>query len=398
MINTDENKIDELLSRGVAEVIDTDQLRERLLSGDQLRIKLGIDPTSPNLHLGRSIPLLKLADFQKLGHTIVFIVGDFTGLIGDTSDKDSERPMLDEKTVRANMEQYAAQAGKIINLDAAEIKYNSDWLQKLGFKEIGALADQFSLHEFSARENIKKRLDAGSRVSLRELLYPLMQGFDSVAVKADVELGGTDQRFNLLAGRTLQTHYGQDAQNIVMTNLINGLDGRKMSSSWGNTINLTDSARDMYGKVMSMPDDLVIDYFIHCTRAEMDEIKDYETRMNEDPMNVKKTLAAEIVRMYHGDDASDEEADYFNSTFSKKETPTEMPTVTLSPTVETAYDVVRTFFPEEEKSNSEIRRLFEQGAIKRSEDKIEEFDGPLEMKEGEVWQVGKRTWFKVTLS
>ncbi len=397
MIDTDQNKIDELLSRGVAEAIETDHLRERLLSGDQLRIKLGIDPTSPNLHLGRSIPLLKLADFQKLGHQIVFIVGDFTGLIGDTSDKDAERPMLDEKTVRANMEQYAQQAGKIIDLEAAEIKYNSDWLQKLGFKEIGALADQFSLHEFSARENIKKRLDAGTRVSLRELLYPLMQGFDSVAVKADVELGGTDQRFNLLAGRTLQGHYDQEPQDILMTNLVNGLDGRKMSSSWGNTINLNDSARDMYGKVMSMPDDLVVTYFEHCTRVGMDEVAEFETRMSEDPMNVKKTLAAEIVRMYHGEEASDEEADYFDSTFSKKETPTDMPNVTLSPTAETALDVVIAFFGEE-KSNSDIRRLFEQGAVRRNEEKIDAFDGPLDLVDGEVWQVGKRVWFKVSLS
>ncbi len=398
MIDTDATKIDELLSRGVSEVIDTDHLRERLLSGDTLRIKLGIDPTSPNLHLGRSVPLLKLADFQKLGHTIVFIVGNFTGLIGDTSDKDSERPMLDEKTVRANMETYAEQAAKIINIEAAEIKYNEDWLKPLGFREVGMLANQFSLHEFMQRENIKKRVDAGSRVSLRELLYPLMQGFDSVAVKSDVELGGTDQRFNLLAGRTLQEHYDQEPQDIVMTNLINGTDGRKMSSSWGNTVNLNDDAREMYGKIMSMPDDLVITYFTHCTRVPMDEVGELEDRMTENPMGVKKTLAAEIVRMYHGEEASDNEADWFDTTFSKKETPTDMPTVTLSPNVEIAYDVVRPFFPDEEKSNSDIRRLFEQGAVKRNEEKIDAFDGPLELVDGEVWQVGKRVWFKVSLT
>ncbi|MCX6780512.1 MAG: tyrosine--tRNA ligase, partial [Candidatus Magasanikbacteria bacterium] len=190
-ISTDKKKITELLDRGVAEVIVREDLEKKLASGAQLRVKLGIDPTSPNLHLGRSIPLLKLRDFQQLGHKIVFIVGDFTGIIGDTSDKDAERPMLTEETIAKNLETYVAQAGKIINLDEVEIHFNSAWLGKLGFKEIGELANIFSVAEFVARENIAKRLDTGKRVSLREMLYPLMQGYDSVAVKADVELGGT---------------------------------------------------------------------------------------------------------------------------------------------------------------------------------------------------------------
>ena len=185
-----EQKIDELLSRGVAEVIDRKHLKARLVKGDVLRVKLGIDPTSPNIHLGRSIPLLKLRDFQELGHQIVFIVGDFTGVIGDTSDKESERPMLSADTVKENMKNYVDQAGKLIDLSKVEVHHNSEWLSKLTFQEVCELADVFSLAEFSARENIRKRLDEGKRVSLREMLYPLMQGFDSVAVKGPARTSG----------------------------------------------------------------------------------------------------------------------------------------------------------------------------------------------------------------
>ena len=235
-INTDPNKIKDILERGVEEVIDRGHLETALRSGKQLRAKLGIDPTSPNIHIGRAVPLFKLRDFQELGHKIVLIIGDFTGVIGDTSDKDSERPMLTEVEVKKNLESYIKQAEKVIDVKKCEVRYNSEWLGKLNYHEIGRQADIFSLSEFIARENIKKRLDAGKRISLRELLYPLMQGYDSVAIKADVEIGGTDQRFNLLAGRELQRRYNQEPQDIITNPLIEGLDGRKMSKSYNNTI------------------------------------------------------------------------------------------------------------------------------------------------------------------
>src|SRR4029079_2325661 len=200
-----EEQIQELLTRGVEEVIDRKHLAESLNGKKKLRVKLGIDPTSPNLHIGRAVVLWKLRQFQDLGHTAVLIVGDFTGLIGDTSDKDADRPMLTEKQIKENMKTYLEQAFKILDPKKTETHFNSKWLAKLGFLEIGKMADLFGLHEFEARENISKRLKAGKRVSLREIMYPLMQGYDSVAIKADVELGGTDQRFNLLAGRTLQS-------------------------------------------------------------------------------------------------------------------------------------------------------------------------------------------------
>src|SRR3989338_4963827 len=237
-ISTDSKKLQDLLTRGVHEIIGRETLENKLASGNTLCVKLGIDPTSPNLHLGRSIPLLKLRDFQELGHKIVFIIGDFTGVIGDTSDKESERPMLAKDVVAENMRQYAKQAGKIIDLEKCEVRYNSEWLGKLTYAEIGDQADAFSVAEFIARENIRRRLDAGTRVSLREMLYPLMQGYDSVAIDADVEVGGTDQRFNLFAGRVLQEKYKKEPQAIMTNPLVAGTDGRKMSSSWGNTVNI----------------------------------------------------------------------------------------------------------------------------------------------------------------
>lgn len=393
MTNTDSKKIEELLTRGVDEVINKDDLREKLLSGKKLRIKLGIDPTSPNLHLGRSIPLLKLRDFQNLGHQVVFLVGNFTAVIGDTSDKDSERPMLADEMVANNMKTYIEQAAKILDIDKTEIVYNADWLGKLTYKEIGEQANAFSVAEFIGRDNIARRLEAGTRVSLREMLYPLMQGYDSVELHADVEVGGTDQRFNLLAGRVLQPLYNQVPQNILMTNLILGLDGRKMSSSWGNTINLTDSAREMFGKVMSMPDDLIEMYFEHCTRVAFDALTELSALARENPMQAKKMLAQEIVTMYHGSEAGIQELDWFTDTFSAKKAPSDMPVVEIALEETTAFTVVKTFFGDE-KSNSDIKRLFEQGAISLNEEKLST-DSIITPATGDIWQVGKRTWFRI---
>jgi tyrosyl-tRNA synthetase len=317
MVNTDQQKIEELLNRGVEEIIDRESLKAKLKSGKMLRIKLGIDPTSPHIHIGRAIPLLKLRDFQNLGHKVVLIIGDFTGVIGDTSDKESERPMLDAKIIKQNMKTYVQQAGKILDIRKCEIRYNSQWLKKLGFLEIGKMADAFGLHEFEARENVSVRLKEGKRVSLRELLYPLMQGYDSVAVKADVEIGGTDQRFNLLAGRDIQKQYGQHPQDIMTNPLIEGTDGRKMSSSWGNTINLVDSANEMFGNIMSLPDELIITYFTLATRMPMSEIKTIETMPN--PRDQKALLAKEMVNMYHGQKEAQKAQEEFNKTFRDKD-------------------------------------------------------------------------------
>lgn len=386
-----DQRLRDLLTRGVEEVIIKDDLETKLKSGKKLRVKLGIDPTSPNIHLGRSIPLLKLRDFQELGHQVVFIVGDFTGVIGDTSDKDSERPMLTRSAIEENMRHYTEQAGKIIDLDKAEIHYNSTWLEKLTYREIGEQADCFSVAEFIARDNIRRRLDAGTRVSLREMLYPMMQGYDSVAIQADVELGGTDQRFNLLAGRALQSRYNQAPQNIVMGPLIEGLDGRKMSSSWGNTINLTAEASDMYGKVMALRDDLVIKYFTLVTRVALDEIKDYESalRGGANPRDIKMKLAFELVKMYRSSKAAVAAEEAFVKTFSKKEIPDDL--LELKPS---AYDIVTILLEAGfVKSKTEARQVIAQGGVKAGEEKILAIDALI--KPGTVVQKGSRYFVKV---
>ncbi|MDD5083479.1 MAG: tyrosine--tRNA ligase [Candidatus Moranbacteria bacterium] len=391
-------QVDEILTRGVSEVIDLDRLRARLLSGESLRIKFGIDPTSPNIHLGRAVSLLKLRDFQNLGHTIVFIVGDFTGVVGDTSDKESERPMLSSEAVHQNMRSYVEQAAKLLDIDKIEVHYNSEWLGKLDYNEIGEHADQFSVAEFIARDNIKKRLDAGKRVSLREMLYPLMQGYDSVAVEADVEIGGNDQRFNILSGRKLQAHYKQVPQDVLLTNLILGTDGRKMSSSFGNTINLLDGAQDMFGKIMSAPDDLIIDYLVHCTRVPMQEISQIAEGIVSgtlNPRDAKLRLAKEVIMIYHGADAADEAERYFIDTFSKKEIPQDVREVTVK--IDEKYiDVLAKNGLAESKSDA--RRKIDQGGVSLEGEKLFIDALVAEGDDDKVLKVGKKDFVKIKVA
>lgn len=390
-----QDKINELLSRGMDEVIDRASLERKLSSGKKLRIKLGIDPTSKNIHIGRATVLWKLRLFQDLGHKIVFIIGDFTGLIGDASDKESERPMLTEAQVKENMKDYLQQVGKIIDLKKTETHVNSKWLAKLGYLEIAKQADLFSLHEFIARENIAKRMQAGKRVGLREVLYPMMQGYDSVAVKADVELGGTDQRFNLLAGRVMQKSYGQEPQDVMMLPLLEGLDGRKMSSSWGNVITLNDEPNDMFGKVMSLKDDLIIRYFELATDVSMVDIKELKQLMisGENPRNIKIRLAQEIVTRYHGAKKAFAATEEFEKVFTKKEKPTDIPEIRVKS--KNIIDIlVETKLTA---SKSEARRLIQQGGVKLNEQVIKEWDTLIDIEDGHILQAGKRKFIRLKL-
>lgn len=390
-IINDPRKIKELLSRGVDEVIDKKDLQQRLENGDKLRVKLGIDPTSPNIHLGRSIPLLKLRDFQELGHQIVFIIGDFTGTIGDTSDKNAERPMLDEATIKNNLERYIEQAKKIIDIEKCEVYYNSEWLNKLSYKEICNQANIFSVNEFISRDNISRRLQEGARVSLREVLYPLMQGYDSVKVKADVEVGGTDQRFNLLTGRELQRYYQQKPQNIITNPIVVGLDGRKMSSSWGNTVNLLDSPKDMFGKIMSLQDESIIDYFTLLTRVDLDLIKTYKKDLQDgkNPRDYKIILAKEIVAFYFSEAEAKQQEDYFIKTFSNKEMPEE-----LSDFKPQDYNLVAILTESKlVSSKSEAKRVIEQGGVKVNKEVIRDLD--FVVSKGAILQKGKINFLKI---
>ena len=384
-------KIEELLSRGVDEVIDKHNLKKELLSDKKLNVKLGIDPTSPHIHIGHSILLLKLKDFQQLGHKIHLIIGDFTGTIGDTSDKDAVRPMLAAKKVKANAKTYLDQIAKIIDVKKAEVHYNSKWLAALNLKEISKQADAFSLAEFIARKNIKKRLDLKKRISLRELIYPLMQGYDSVAIEADVEIGGTDQRFNLLAGRQLQQLYKQKPQDILTTNLIVGLDGRKMRATYNNTVNLTDEPQDMFGKIMSISDDLIIPYFIHCTRVALDKITDYQQQIKEgtNPRDIKLKLAYAITKLYCKEEGASEGKKHFQTVFQNKEVPDDIVEKKIS-----SEDIISALVETElAPSKSEAGRLIKQGGVKINQEIVK--SEKTKVKKGDIVQKGKREFVKI---
>lgn len=387
-----QQQIEEVLHRTVAEIIHPASLLKKLKSGKKLRIKLGIDPTSPNIHIGRAVVLWKLRAFQDLGHKVVFIIGDFTGQIGDTSDKDAERPMLTEKAIKQNLKTYLQQAYKILDKSKTEFHYNSKWLKKLGFAEIGKLANLFGLHEFSSRENIKKRMDAGKRVSLRELMYPLMQGYDSVMVKADVELGGTDQRFNMLAGRTIQEAYKQVPQDVLMVDLLEGTDGRKMSSSWGNSINLNDAPNDMFGKVMGIADDLTEKYFVFATNLPESKIKQL-LKSTTHPRDRKLILAETITAMYHGAKLAAGAKSNFISQFSNKELPKDIKTVSMKAGRYQIADLLVQLKLVE--SKSEARRLLSQNGIKVNQTTYKDPEIELKQKNNLIVQVGKRKFIKI---
>lgn len=393
---TKEEKIKGILERGVEEIIHGKHLEKQLRGRKKLRVKLGIDPTSPYIHIGRASVLWKLRAFQELGHQVVFIIGDFTGQIGDTSDKEAERPMLTEREIEKNVTTYLDQAFKILDKEKTEYHFNSTWLSKLGFAEIGKLANLFGMHEFSARDNIAKRLKAGKRVSLRELMYPLMQGYDSVAVKADVELGGTDQRFNLLSGRTIQEAYGLEPQDVMMMQLLEGTDGRKMSSSWGNTINLVDEPEVMFGKAMSIPDTLMEKYFLLATHTPRKQIEELQ-RSYSNPRDIKLILAHTIVEQYHGSNAARRAQESFINQFSKKELPSDIAEIKLKVGTHSLVDIL--VQAKLVASKTEARRMIVQGGVKVNQVPIDKSDVnhsvKVDIKNNLVIQVGKRKFVKI---
>lgn len=322
-IITDEIKVEELLTRGVSDIIVKDELKASLMSGKKLRVKLGVDPTGGKIHIGRAVPLRKLREFQRLGHQIIFIVGDFTAQIGDASDKSEKRPMLTRAQIDENLKDYKSQISKILDISKTEFVYNNDWLSKLTFGEVTTLAECFTVQQMLARRNFKDRYDAGKEISLREFLYPIMQGYDSVEVKADIEIGGNDQLFNLMAGRVIQEHYGIPKQNILTFEMLEGTDGRKMSTSWGNIITIVDEPFDMFGKIMALKDELIIKYFLLVTDVSLEDIqkKEIELKNGINPKDIKLQLALEVVTMYHTEKDANLAKNSWIETFSKKGIP-----------------------------------------------------------------------------
>jgi tyrosyl-tRNA synthetase len=368
---------------------------ERLLATKKLRIKHGIDPTGPRLHLGRAATLHRLRNLQDAGHTIVLIVGDFTAKIGDASDKTSERQPLTDEQIKANMADYKQQLGLLLDMSKVELHYNSEWLGKLKPDEFIALAQHFTVAQMIERENYALRFKEGRPIGLHEFLYPVLQGYDSVAIKADVEVGGTDQLFNMLAGRTMQKHYGQPAQQVLTYDLLTGPDGRKMSTSWGNAIYITDTANDMYGQLMSINDELIAQYYRVCTDVAEEAIeaavKDIAAGAN--PRDTKASLAREIVRTYHGEDAALAAEDAFNRQFRDGKRPVDIPTAKLT---KKKWDPPELLVGLElAASKSAARRLIEQGGVRLNDTPVglEE----LTVKSGDIIQVGKRRFVKLTV-
>ena len=396
-IITDKNKIKELLTRGVVDVIVKKSLEKKLMSGKQLRIKHGVDPTGPKIHLGRASTLRKLAKFQELGHKVVLIIGDFTALIGDASDKDEERTMLTRAQVKENMKGYLKQMGNIFNIEKAEIHYNSEWLSKLNYYDICRQANAFSAAQILDRDNFSKRFKAGERISLREMFYPLMQGYDSVAIKSDIEIGGSDQLFNVLAGRELQRLYKQEPQDIITFKLMDGIDGRKMSTSWGNVICVVEDPKDIYGKIMSMRDEIIAQYFELATDIFLSEIKKYEQEMKANkinPRDLKMKLAREIVRIYHGDKKAKQAEEHFIKTVQKKEAPDEVRSKKLE--VRSMNIINLLMEVKLVGSKGEARRLILQNGIKVDGKIVQDINQEIEIgKDGVLVQRGKRQFVKV---
>lgn len=385
---------DQLLERGIQDLIPKDELTKQLQSGKKLRLKFGVDVTRPDLHLGHAVVFRKLREFQDLGHTVVFVIGDYTTKIGDPSGKSKTRPMLDDKEIAANVKTYLDQVGLVLDVSKAEVRYNSEWLGKLDFSDLIKLASHISVAQLIERDDFSKRLANGSEIALHEFMYPLMVAYDSVALEADVEFGGTDQLFNLLAGRNLQKKLGQKPQCVITAPLLVGLDGvQKMSKSLDNYVGLTDQPADMFGKIMSLPDNLIGPYFELCTNVPLDEIKAVvkDIAMGANPRDTKASLAREIVRIYHGDKAAEAAEQAFNDQFRDKKMPTDIPEHNVKKGSELSAVVVESGLVS---SKSEYRRLVMQAGVKINNVVISPEDEVV-LKDGDTVQVGKRRFIKL---
>ena len=397
-IITDEKLIEEVLTRGVDEVIEKEHLKKILLSGEKLRIKLGIDPTSPDLHLGHTVPLRKLRQFQDLGHQVIFLIGDFTALIGDPSGKNETRKMLTKDQIKENLKDYQEQAKKVLDMNKVEVRFNSEWFGKMGSSFLFELASKFTVARILERDDFKKRMKEDIDISMMEIMYPLMQGYDSVALEADVELGGTDQKFNLLMGRKVQRRYEKKEQDVITVPLLEGTDGvQKMSKSLGNYVGLFEKPNDMFCKIMSIPDTLILKYIKLLTDIsgeEIEKMQDFTKTKFENPRDAKIRLAEEIVIMYHSKEDATKAKDYFIRTVSNKEIPENIEVVlSPAPSISVIDYIMETGLI---KSRSDARRLIEQGGLEIDGKKIEDWKFVLDKNfDGKVIKVGKKDFVRI---
>lgn len=378
------------------------KIEESVKSGRPLRVKYGADPSAPDIHLGHVVGLRKLREFQDLGHTVVFIIGDFTGMIGDPSGRSKTRPQLSREQVQENAKSYQEQVFKVLRPDRTEVRFNSEWFKDMSFEEVIRLSAKVTVGKLLQRDDFSKRYAAGQEISLVEFLYPLIQAYDSVMVDADVELGGTDQLFNLLLGRELQEKLGKKPQIVMTLPLIEGLDGvNKMSKSLGNYIGVTEAPGDVFGKVMSVADDLMWRYFslVLCLPdAEVKALQEAVASGKRHPRDVKDELGRRLVACFHDEAAAKAASEEFAKVFSKKEVPTDIPDVTI-PMAERENGklgivaiLVKAGLAE---SNSEARRLVQQGAVKVGENKVADPKASLEIPDGTVIRCGKRGFARI---
>ncbi len=396
-VNTDEKAIDHLLSLGVADVIVREDLKKKLMSGKKLRIKLGIDPTGFDLHLGHMVVVHKLREFQELGHQIVLLFGNFTGQIGDPTGKNETRKQRSQEELEKNAQGYMDQVSHVLDVTKVEVRWNAEWLAPLNFSDVVLLASQFTVAQMLERDMFQERIKHDQPISLHEFMYPLMQGYDSVALEADVELGGTDQTFNLLAGRTLQKAYGQEPQNILTVPILVGTDGTmKMGKTTGNYIGVAEKPEDIFGKTMSIPDEQIPIYLELAGRMDRDEIAEFKARLagGENPRNIKMELGHAIVEIYHGEKAAQAAEEHFKTVHQRREVPDEIEEVTMPGEKWNIVDLISELGLAATKSDA--RRLVEGGGVKWEGEKVEDIKMEMTLtKNGALLQVGKRNFRRV---
>lgn len=382
--------LEEVLTRGVVNIIPgKEKLKKALSSDKKLNVYIGIDPTATKIHIGNAVPLKKLQSFVELGHNVTFLIGDFTALIGDTSDKESERPTLTYEQIQENFKTYKEQASKILDFAKVKVKFNSEWLKKLDFQEVIKLCQHFSFGDFASRELIKTRLQAGKWVGLHEALYPAMQGYDSYFMDTDVQIGGADQTFNMQAGRILQKHLRNKDSFVLVTGYLEGVDGRKMSKSWGNAIWLEDTPDDIYGKIMSLKDNLIPQYLELATNLPMAKVQEKAKQLSGgvNPIAIKKELAFQVVSEHHGEPAAKEAQEYFEKTFQERK-----PSYDVSVNAgDTLAGTIASFTSLS--SVSEAKRLIDAGAVEIGGKVVK--DASYKPKSGDEIKVGKKTFLKV---
>ncbi len=389
------------IQKSTVQIVPLDELKNKLKKGKKLIIKLGADPTSPDLHLGHAVVLSKMRDFQDLGHEVIFLIGDYTARIGDPSEKSKTRPTLSQQEIEQNMKTYFAQVGKILDPEKTTVRYNSEWLDKLSSSDFLKLCAKVTLAQLTERDDFAKRIRENKPISFHELLYPLMQAYDSVALKADVELGGTDQTFNLLLGRDLQQQFGQEPQVVITMPLLEGLDGvQKMSKSLGNAVGLAEQPSEAFGKLMSISDDLMWRYFQLLLNVSTDELSQMQERVaagNLHPMALKKQMAHDIIAKFWSRDEADEAQLQFESVFQKKDHTAAQEIVLPKDTKSPLWIIDLLKLLNAITSTSEGKRLIEQGAVSVDGESIDDFKAEVKIHNGMIVKAGKHKISKIKI-